>query len=233
MITLLTAVLLLMADPAAGTATPPAATSPTPTTAAKTSAKTKERAMQQIQAQIDAAKIDRNDPNWKLKLPKPTVAAFDAAHTYTATMSTNQGDMVIALDPVAAPMHVTSFIYLAKLGFFDGLTFHRVISRFMAQGGDPLGNGRGGPGYQFDGEFRSGRAFDKPGLLAQANAGPGTDGSQFFITFVPTPHLNGLHTIFGQVTKGMDVLDKLESKGTPSGRTTEPLLLQKVTIDVQ
>src|SRR5262249_18396763 len=124
-------------------------------------------------------------------------------------------------------------IYLTRLGFYDGLTFHRVITGFMAQGGDPMGIGMGGPGYQYEGEFSDSVKHDKPGILSMANAGPGTDGSQFFITFVPTPHLNGKHSIFGEVIDGMDVLKKLEAAGSPSGKPSEPLTITKATIVVQ
>jgi cyclophilin family peptidyl-prolyl cis-trans isomerase len=103
----------------------------------------------------------------------------------------------------------------------------------MAQGGDPAGNGTGGPGYKYDGEFSDSAKHDKPGILSMANAGPGTDGSQFFLTFVPTPHLNGKHTVFGEVTDGQDVLKKLEAAGSQSGRTSEPLSITKATIVVQ
>jgi cyclophilin family peptidyl-prolyl cis-trans isomerase len=130
-------------------------------------------------------------------------------------------------------MHVTSFIYLTRLGFYDGLSFHRVIPGFMAQGGDPVGNGTGGPGYNFNGEFSPNVKHDRGGLLSMANAGPGTDGSQFFLTFVETPWLDGKHTIFGKVVEGMETLKALEAVGTPNGRTTEPLSMTKVTIEVR
>jgi cyclophilin family peptidyl-prolyl cis-trans isomerase len=130
-------------------------------------------------------------------------------------------------------MHVTSFMYLTRLGFYDDLAFHRVITNFMAQGGDPAGNGTGGPGYEFDGEFSAGVRHDRPGLLSMANRGPGTDGSQFFLTFIPTPWLDGKHTIFGEVVEGMDVLQSLEAAGSPSGRTSQPLKMEKVTIEVR
>jgi cyclophilin family peptidyl-prolyl cis-trans isomerase len=130
-------------------------------------------------------------------------------------------------------MHVTNFIYLSRLGFYDGLSFHRVISGFMAQGGCPLGTGTGGPGYQFGGEFSPAVKHEKGGLLSMANAGPGTDGSQFFLTFVPTPWLDGKHTIFGEIVEGMDVMKKLEAAGSQSGRTSEPLKMEKVTIEVK
>ena len=121
----------------------------------------------------------------------------------------------------------------ARLGFYDGLSFHRVITNFMAQGGDPLGNGTGGPGYQFAGEFDPNTKHDKGGKLSMAKAGPGTDGSQFFLTFVATPWLDGKHSIFGEVIEGLDALKALEAAGSPSGRTSEPLRMEKVTIEVK
>jgi len=147
-------------------------------------------------------------------------------------METNKGPVKIELLPDVAPMHVTSFIYLTRMGFYDGLAFHRVISRFMAQGGCPLGTGTGGPGYQFAGEFSPSVKHDTPGLLSMANAGPDTDGSQFFLTFVPTPWLDGKHTIYGKVVDGMATLEKLEAAGSQSGKTSEPLKIEKVTIQI-
>jgi len=147
-------------------------------------------------------------------------------------MTTSKGEIVIRLLPESAPMHVTSFAYLARLGFYDGLAFHRVITGFMAQGGCPLGSGTGGPGYQFDGEFDPKLRHDRPGLLSMANAGPGTDGSQFFLTFVPTPWLDDKHTIFGVVEGGEATLAALEKCGSSSGRTSEPLAIQTLVIEV-
>ena len=118
-------------------------------------------------------------------------------------------------------MHVSSTIYLTKLGFYDSVSFHRVIKGFMAQGGDPLGTGTGGPGYNYDCEYGGGSRHDKPGKLSMANAGPGTDGSQFFLTFVPTPHLDGRHTIFGEVVEGMATVKELEAKGSRSSKALE------------
>jgi len=158
--------------------------------------------------------------------------AFDAKRKHHALMATNKGDVKIQLLPDVAPMHVTSFIYLTRMGFYDGLPFHRVITGFMAQGGCPLGRGTGGPGYQYGGEFSPSVKHDTPGLLSMANAGPGTDGSQFFLTFVATPWLDGKHTIYGKVVSGMDTLKKLEAAGSESGRTSEPLKIEKVTIEV-
>ena len=145
-------------------------------------------------------------------------------------METNKGAVTIELLPDVAPMHATSFIYLARIGFYDGLAFHRVITGFMAQGGCPLGTGTGGPGYTYAGEFSPKIRHDTPGLLSMANAGPNTDGSQFFLTFVPAPWLDGKHTIYGRVVEGMDTLKKLEDAGSQSGKTKEPLTIEKVTI---
>ena len=189
--------------------------------------------MKQIDDQIAAAPVDTSKPNWRTKLTKPKMAMFEVGRSYFAKVETNLGTMRIRFMPEVAPMHVTSFLYLARLGFYDGLSFHRVITRFMAQGGCPLGSGTGGPGYQYGGEFKPGVTHDRGGLLSMANAGPGTDGSQFFLTFVPTPHLNGRHTVFGEVTDGLDVLKKLEASGSPSGKTTEELKIVKATIETK
>ena len=201
--------------------------------AAKTDVKKKEDvAIQQIDQQIAKANVDKTGSSWKTKLPKPEQVAFDPAHKYYALMETNKGLVKIQFMPDVAPMHVTNFIYLSRLGFYDGLSFHRVITGFMAQGGCPLGTGTGGPGYQFAGEFSPSAKHSSGGLLSMANAGPGTDGSQFFLTFVPTPWLDGRHTIFGKVVEGMDVVKKLEASGSQSGKTSEPLKIEKVTIQV-
>jgi len=208
-----------------------AADAPKKTTAAP--AQVKDSAMQQIDQFIASAKIDKTKPGWKTSLPKPPVATFDAAHTYYLHMGTSKGPIVIKFLPAVAPMHVTNFIYLTKLGFYDGLKFHRVITNFMAQGGCPLGTGTGNPGYGFNGEFSPTVKHTRPGMLSMANAGPGTDGSQFFLTFVPTPWLDGKHTIFGEVVEGMDVVKKLEAAGSQSGQPSEPLNMTKVTVEVK
>lgn len=132
--------------------------------------------------------------------------AIDPAKKYTATVATDKGDMVIELFADKTPKTVNNFVFLAREGFYDNITFHRVIGDFMAQGGDPTGTGRGGPGYKFGDEFHPELRHNKPGILSMANAGPATNGSQFFITHVPTPHLDNRHSVFGQVTEGMDVL---------------------------
>ncbi len=182
---------------------------------------------------IEQAGVDCSREGWRTSVPKPPIATFDPERAYFARIQTNKGPLRIRFMPEVAPMHVTSFAYLSKLGFYDGLTFHRVIPGFMAQGGCPLGSGTGGPGYAYDGEFSGKAKHDRPGLLSMANAGPGTDGSQFFITFVPTPHLDGLHSIFGEVTEGMDTLQALEQAGSPSGRPSERLVIEKVTIETE
>ena len=193
-----------------------------------------DKAIAQIDAMIAKAAVDKTKPNWRTSLPKPEPATFDPAHSYFVRMETTKGPIVIEFMPDVAPMHVTSFIYLTRMGYFDGLTFHRVIPNFMAQGGCPLGTGTGSPGYKFAGEFDPKTKHTKPGLLSMANAGPGTDGSQFFITFVPTPHLDGKHTIFGEVVEGMDTLKKLEAAGSsPTGKTSEKLVMERVTIEVR
>jgi len=196
------------------------------------SKKKEDVAIQQIDQQIAKANVDKSNANWKTKLPKPEKVAFDAKHKYYALMETTKGLIKIEFLPDVAPMHVTNFIYLSRLGFYDGLSFHRVITGFMAQGGCPLGTGTGGPGYQFAGEFSDSVKHTTGGLLSMANAGPGTDGSQFFLTFVPTQWLDGKHTIFGKVVEGMDIVKKLEAVGSQSGKTSEPLKIDKVTIKV-
>ncbi|MEX2205505.1 MAG: peptidylprolyl isomerase [Myxococcota bacterium] len=185
-----------------------------------------------IDKQIADAKIDKTSANWKSRLPKPTKVSFTSGKKYIWVLDTNKGVIEVLLLPESAPMHVTSTIFLTDLGFYDGVVFHRVIPEFMAQGGDPTGSGRGGPGYQYDGEF-GGAKHTKPGMLSMANAGPGTDGSQFFITFVPTPFLDGKHTVFGEVTKGMENVKALEAAGSPGGQTKEKLEIKKATIRVE
>jgi cyclophilin family peptidyl-prolyl cis-trans isomerase len=184
-----------------------------------------------IEELLEKASVDTGKSGWRTRVAKPEKASFDPGRSYHVTMSTSKGPIKIRLFPDVAPMHVTSFLYLSKLGFFDGLKFHRVIQGFMAQGGCPLGTGTGGPGYQFDGEYRADVKHDRPGLLSMANAGPGTDGSQFFLTFVPTPWLDGKHTIFGEVVEGKGALGGLEAAGSRSGATSEPLAIESVTIE--
>jgi peptidyl-prolyl cis-trans isomerase A (cyclophilin A) len=168
-------------------------------------------------------------------------------NTLTATLRTNQGTVQIRLFPDHAPKTVRNFVDLAEGTrewtdprtrrsaqgrLYDGTIFHRVIPRFMIQGGDPLGTGTGGPGYEFADEIHPDLQFDRPYLLAMANAGPGTNGSQFFITVVPTPHLNGRHTIFGEVISGTDVVDEISKVKTGrNDRPAQDVVLESVEIE--
>lgn len=131
---------------------------------------------------------------------------IDTRKKYTATFKTDKGDIVCSLYASKVPKTVNNFVFLAREGFYDDTIFHRVITDFMAQGGDPTGTGMGGPGYKFNDEFESSLRHNGPGVLSMANAGPNTNGSQFFITHVPTPWLDNKHAVFGQVVKGLDVL---------------------------
>ena len=144
--------------------------------------------------------------------PQPPSGQLDTSKSYTARFVTERGDIVCELYAADAPMTVENFVNLARAGFYDGTTFHRVIPGFMAQGGDPEGTGRGGPGYQFRDEFSPRLRHDAAGVLSMANAGPNTNGSQFFITFGPTPHLDGRQTVFGRVTEGMDVVRSIRER---------------------
>ena len=142
----------------------------------------------------------------------PPSGALDTTKSYTATFRTAKGDIVVELYADRAPLTVENFVALARAGFYDGTTFHRVINGFMAQGGDPTGTGTGGPGYQFGDEFHPSLRHDSAGVLSMANAGPGTNGSQFFLTYGPTPHLDGRHSVFGKVTSGMEVLRSIRER---------------------
>ncbi|NLC55994.1 MAG: peptidylprolyl isomerase [Armatimonadetes bacterium] len=135
---------------------------------------------------------------------------IDPGKHYLATIQTNRGNIELELYPEFAPKTVNNFVFLARQGYYDGVKFHRVIANFMIQGGDPTGTGRGGPGYQFADEFAGNPLKHDKGVISMANAGPGTNGSQFFITHSPQPHLNGKHTVFGQVIAGQDVVDAIQ-----------------------
>ena len=168
-------------------------------------------------------------------------------NTLTAKLRTNQGTVQVRLFPDQAPKTVQNFVELAEGSrewtdpktrqpttgrLYDGTIFHRVIPRFMIQGGDPLGTGTGGPGYKFADEIHPDLRFDRPYLLAMANAGPGTNGSQFFITVVPTPHLNGKHTIFGEVVDGREVVDRISQTQTDrNDRPVQDVVLESVSIE--
>jgi cyclophilin family peptidyl-prolyl cis-trans isomerase len=152
--------------------------------------------------------------------PMPPSGALDTSKTYLAHFKTERGEIVAELYADKAPLTVENFVNLSRSGFYDGTTFHRVIAGFMAQGGDPTGTGRGGPGYQFGDEFHPDLRHDGAGVLSMANAGPGTNGSQFFITFGATPHLDDRHSVFGRVVEGMGVLNSLRERDP--GRDPNP-----------
>ena len=158
---------------------------------------------------------------------------IDATKQYFANVKmANGGEFDIQLYPDKAPKTVNSFIFLSCKGYFEGITFHRVLEGFMAQGGDPTGTGSGGPGYQFENED-SDLTFDKAGVVAMANAGRNTNGSQFFITFVPTPQLNGDYTIFGQVIEGMDVVDGITRRNPEENPGFQGDAIETITITEQ
>ncbi len=161
----------------------------------------------------------------------PPEMTIDINKSYTATIETSKGNIVIELLPKVAPVTVNNFVFLARQGYYDGVMFHRVIKGFMAQGGDPTGTGMGGPGYEFQDEFSPDVTFDGPGLLAMANAGPGTNGSQFFITYDATPHLNGLHTIFGKVVAGLEVALALAERDPGDPNAPAGDVMNTITID--
>lgn len=139
----------------------------------------------------------------------PPEMQIDSTKTYIAKMETEKGTIELELYPMHAPKTVNNFVFLAREGFYDNLIFHRVIDNFMIQGGDPTGTGRGGPGYTFEDELTDNPLIHEAKVISMANAGPDTNGSQFFITHLPQPHLNGVHTVFGKVTKGQDVVDSI------------------------
>jgi peptidyl-prolyl cis-trans isomerase B (cyclophilin B) len=144
-------------------------------------------------------------PQWKT----PPAIEIDPAKKYRITMNTDRGAIELDLFPQYAPVTVNNFVFLSRQGFYDGVVFHRVIANFVIQGGDPTGTGMGGPGYKFQDETANNPLKHETGTLSMANAGPGTNGSQFFITHSPQPHLNGKHTVFGKVVKGMDVVNAI------------------------
>ena len=150
----------------------------------------------------------------------PPAMVIDPQKRYTATFKTEKGDFVVELYADKVPRTVNNFVFLARDKFYDGVTFHRVIRDFMAQGGDPTGTGTGGPGYKFADEFHPSLKHNGPGILSMANAGPNTNGSQFFITHRATPHLDNKHSVFGKVVKGMDVVLSIPDRDP--GRTAQP-----------
>jgi len=187
-----------------------------------------EQAAQPTQAaqSTQAAQAEASVKQWN----SPPEMQIDPEKSYTATVKMAKGgEFVIELYPEKAPITVNSFVFLAREGFYDGVTFHRVLDGFMAQGGDPTGTGGGGPGYEFVNED-SDLTFDKPGVVAMANAGRDTNGSQFFITFSPQQRLNGGYTIFGQVVSGMDVVNGLTRRDPDQNPTFQGDAIETITI---
>ena len=160
----------------------------------------------------------------------PPAMQIDPRKKYKARMETDKGTMVIELYADKTPKTVNNFVFLAREGYYDGIIFHRVIDNFMVQGGDPTGTGAGGPGYKFADEFDKSLKHDKTGVLSMANAGPGTNGSQFFITHGPTPWLDGKHSVFGQVVEGLDVLMSIPARD-PGNRNAPAIKMTRVTIE--
>jgi cyclophilin family peptidyl-prolyl cis-trans isomerase len=161
----------------------------------------------------------------------PPQMDIDPSASYTAVIRTNLGQMTLELFAKDAPKTVNNFVFLAEDGFYDGIIFHRVIPGFMIQGGDPTGTGTSGPGYQFEDEIVPALVFDEPGILAMANSGANTNGSQFFITVVPTPHLNGAHTIFGKIVEGQNVADAIAMSPAAAGnRPIQNIVIEGIDI---
>lgn len=193
-----------------------------------------DQAIKQADKNIEQQKIDTSNKQWKTTLAQPELLEFSEDKTYFWDLHTSHGELRIELFHNVAPMHVTSTIYLTRLGFYDNLVFHRVIPGFMAQGGDPLGNGTGNPGYKYSGEFDGKTSHSTAGILSMANSGPNTDGSQFFITFKATPFLDNRHTVFGKVVNGLDdTLTNIEKLGQRSGRTKEEIKIISAKITVE
>jgi len=164
--------------------------------------------------------------HWK----EPPAMAIDATKAYKAKMETDNGTLEIELFSDRAPKTVNNFVFLARAAFYEGVIFHRVIADFMAQAGDPTGTGSGGPGYKFEDEFHPTLRHDRQGILSMANAGPNTNGSQFFITHRATPHLDGKHSVFGRVVKGLDVLMSIPPRD-PSQAGSPAVKILRVTIE--
>lgn len=155
---------------------------------------------------------------------------IDPSKSYTAIIHTDKGDMTIQLHAEQVPKTVNNFVFLARQGFYDGTIFHRVIDNFMVQGGDPTGTGSGGPGYRFEDEFHPELRHNERGVLSMANAGPSTNGSQFFITHGATPHLDDKHSVFGQLTEGEDVFMSIPARD-PNQADEDAVTLTSISIE--
>ncbi len=186
-----------------------------------------------IDAFIVEHPIDKSDPEWKTRVPRPPFVQFDPHRKYYWSLTTNAGMMKIEFKPEWSPNHVATAVYLTRIGFYDDLGFHRVIPGFMAQGGDPLGTGAGGPGFRIAGEFHKKAMHDERGVLSAANKGPHTDGSQFFITFKKAENLDGKHTVYGQLVEGAGTLLALEGVGTKEGKPTELVTIRRAEVTVE
>jgi cyclophilin family peptidyl-prolyl cis-trans isomerase len=199
------------------------------------SAVTSDPAIAAIDAFIAEQNVDKSQEGWKETVKAPPMVHFALDKSYYWNLETNKGEIKIKLMPTVAPYHVGSTIYLTRMGFYDDLKFHRVMTGFMAQGGDPTGTGGGGPGYRYAGEFDPDVKHSKAGIVSAANIedNPISDGSQFFITFTRRPSLDGKHTIFGEVVKGMTTVRRLEKAGSRQGRPTRRLFIKSATISVE
>ncbi|MGO9855366.1 MAG: peptidylprolyl isomerase [Acidimicrobiales bacterium] len=174
--------------------------------------------------------VDGSSPQQR-KFDQEPPMVIDTSKRYVATMTTSHGTMVIALDPLAAPKTVNSFVFLARYHYFDGVVFHRIIPGFVLQGGDPTGTGSGGPGYRFADELPAAGRY-KVGSLAMANSGPNTNGSQFFVISGPDGvRLPPLYSLFGEVVSGLDVVAAIDGIGSRSGAPTEPVVIESVTVE--
>ena len=177
-----------------------------------------------------APAVDGSSPQQR-KFDEEPPMIIDTGKRYVATMVTSHGTMVIALDPLAAPKTVNSFVFLARYHYYDGIVFHRIIPGFVLQGGDPTGSGSGGPGYRFDDELPAAGRY-QVGSLAMANAGPNTNGSQFFVISGPDGvRLPPLYSLFGEVVSGLDVVERIDAVGTRSGSPSERVMIESVTIE--
>ncbi|MCB9834324.1 MAG: peptidylprolyl isomerase [Planctomycetes bacterium] len=191
-------------------------------------------AIEDLDARIAKLDLDRRRAGWRENLPIFPEMRFSSRHRYLAIMETSEGELVLELHPEAAPRHCANLIYLARIGFYDDLKVHRIVQGFMAQFGCPRGDGKGGPGYKFDGELATSLKHDRTGILSMANSGPGTDGCQFFVTFTATAHLDGLHTAFGRMLTGRKTCLALEQKGGSgdAGIPSETVTLKSIRIRV-
>ena len=190
--------------------------------------------LEAIAAYSVAHPVNTEDPRWKTKVPQPPVVQFDRSKHYFWYLHTSEGVLKIELKPEWAPRRVAATIYLTKLGFYNGLKFHRIIPKFMVQGGDPLGNGRGSPGFRpYASEIHRKAKHSKRGVVAMANSGPRTEGSQFYIAFDKAEHLDGKHTIFGQVVGGLGTLRALEGYGAESGEPRKDVFINRAEVRVE